>query len=217
MSLLEVKAMEKLKRLVEVLKRRYPGERADVLAEILALAAERGRIAYEEIECDDETKLDLLLLAYKERLLLPIEMPSTSKSLAWEDVALEARPGEMYEMPNVIRHLILHAEETGEWNPEAAVERYLREIAEQEADKALLVFKGIVEEVSGGRGTTAKVTPETIKEVCRKHCLKIDMNKLIAEFKGGGIMSPSITILRKEGSIAYEVNPSLMSRASSAP
>ena len=64
--------MERLKRLVEVLKRRYPGERADVLAEILALAAERGRIAYEEIECDDETKLDLLLLAYKERLLLPI-------------------------------------------------------------------------------------------------------------------------------------------------
>jgi hypothetical protein len=42
MSLLEVKAMEKLKRLVEVLKRRYPGERVDVLAEILALAAERG-------------------------------------------------------------------------------------------------------------------------------------------------------------------------------
>jgi hypothetical protein len=35
--------MEQLNRLREVLKRRYPGEQASILAEVLALAAEKGK------------------------------------------------------------------------------------------------------------------------------------------------------------------------------
>ena len=62
--------MEQLNRLREVLKRRYIGEQVSILAEVLALAAEKGKIAYEEIKCDDETKRNLLLLTYKERLSL---------------------------------------------------------------------------------------------------------------------------------------------------
>jgi hypothetical protein len=198
--------MEQLSRLKEALRKRYPGEEVDVLAEMLNLAAEKGSVAYEEVRCDDEAKQGLLLLAYKERLLLPTGTANASMSLAWEDVTLKAKPGETYEMPNVIRNLILHAKEKGEWSPEAAVKRYLEEIAEPEADIMVNVFKGIVEEVKrAGRGAAAKITPETIKKVCRDRNLKVDMSKLIVEFKGGGIISPSV------GSpITYEVNPSLI-------
>jgi hypothetical protein len=37
------------------------------------------------------------------------------------------------------------------------------------------------------------------------------MNKLIVEFKGGGIISPNITSPPIEGTITYEINPSLIS------
>jgi hypothetical protein len=37
------------------------------------------------------------------------------------------------------------------------------------------------------------------------------MNKLIVEFKGGGIMSPNITNPPREGTITYETNTFLMS------
>jgi hypothetical protein len=202
--------MKQLNRLKEVLERRYPGERVDALAEVLALAAEKGKIAYEEIEYDDETKRNLLLLAYSERILLPTGTSKAFISLAWKDRTLKARPGETYEMPNVIQHLILHAGETGEWSPETAVKKYLQEIGEPEAAKVLKVFKGIIEEVTASQGTTIKITPETIKKVCQKHNIKINMNRLIVEFKGGGIISPDLTD-PKGGTITYEVNPSLIS------
>ena len=205
--------MEQLNMLREVLKRRYPGEQVSLLAEVLALAAEKGEISYEEIKCDDEAKRNLLLLTYKERLLLPTGASNVSMSLAWEDRILKARPGETYEMPNVVRHLILHAKEKGEWSPETAVKKYLQEIGESEADKTLDAFKGIIEEVSSliSRGIMVKITSETIKKVCQKHNLKINMNRLIVEFKGGGIISPNITNPPKEGTITYEINPSLIS------
>jgi len=81
-------------------------------------------------------------------------------------------------MLNVIRHLINHAKETGEWNPEIAVKRYLEEIAEPEADKMLKVFKGIRQEITSQteQHTTVKITPYLIKQVSEKHGLKIDMN-----------------------------------------
>jgi len=68
------------------------------------------------------------------------------------------------------------------------------------------VFKGIVEEVKrAGRGAAAKIMPETIKKVFRDRNLKVDMSKLIVEFKGGGIISPNVG-----SKITYEVNPSLI-------
>jgi hypothetical protein len=127
--------MEQLNRLREVLKRRYPGEQASILAEVLALAAEKGKISYNKIKCDEETRRNMLLLTYKERLLLPTGTTNVSISLAWEDRTLKAKPGETYEMPNVIQHLILHAKETGEWNPETAVKKYLKEIGEPKQTK----------------------------------------------------------------------------------
>ena len=166
--------MEQLNRLREVLKRRYPGEQASILAEVLALAAEKGKISYEEIKCDEKTKRNLPLLTYKERLLLPIaraiETSSASISLAWEDRTPKAEPGETYEMPNIIQHLILHAKETGEWSPETAVKNYLKEIGEPEADKMLNIFKGIIEEVNNptSQGTMVKIYQKQSKKSAKK-------------------------------------------------
>ncbi len=207
--------MESLNRLREALKRQFPGEQTTILATTLASASKKGKISYEEIDCNEETKQSLLLLAYKERLLLPIKTSEASMSLAWQDRILVAKPGEIYEMPNVIRHLINHAKETGEWNPEIAVKKYLEEIAEPEAEKMLTVFKEMRREIinSTQHPTTVRITPNLIKQAAEKHTLKVNMNKLIVEFKGGGVISPCISNPSKEG-ITYEINPSLTSTQS---
>ena len=180
--------MEKLNLLTGVLKRRFPKEKVNALAVMLSLASEKGIISYEEVECDEETKQNLLLLAYKERLLMPLSAPKMFLSLAWERRTFTAKPGEKYEMPNVIRHLISHAMETGQWNPEIAVKRYLKEISEIEMEEMMKVFSEIREKAK--KSGVMKVTPSLIKQICEGNKVRIDLNKLIVEFKGGGIISP---------------------------
>ena len=94
----------------EVLKERFPGENVKVIARVLAFAADKGSIRYEEIELEDDIKVDLLFLLVKERLLLPVR---TSRTLAWEDRILTFKSGERYEMPHVIRNLVRNAEKNG--------------------------------------------------------------------------------------------------------
>ncbi len=159
-----------------VLKRRFPKEKVNALAVMLSLASEKGIISYEEVECDEETKQNLLLLAYKERLLMPVSASKMPLSLAWEGRTFTAKRGEKYEMPNVIRHLISYAMETGEWNPEVAVRKYLKEISEVEMEEMVKVFKEIREEAK--ESGMMKVTPSFVKQICERNKLKIDLNKL---------------------------------------
>ncbi|MGQ9545469.1 MAG: hypothetical protein ACUVQX_06755 [Candidatus Bathycorpusculaceae bacterium] len=205
--------MEDLNLLKEVLNSRFPGETINALAAILLLASKKREISYEEIKCDEEMKRGLLLLAYKERLLLPVSTSSKKfLSLAWEERTLTAKVGEKYEMPNVIRHLINYAKETGCWDPEVAVKKYLEEIAEPEADKMVKVFRGIREEIRNSKQVICaarKVTPNLIKRICEKYGLRMNLNRLIVEFKGGGIINPSPPNFSNE-EITYETNPSLI-------
>ena len=91
-----------------------PGQIAGQLAQVLAHASKRGRVSYSEVEriAKGSTE-DVLLLASEWRLLLPVR---TSKSAAWEDRVLLLEPGEVYEMPNIVRHLVGNARYTGRWD-----------------------------------------------------------------------------------------------------
>jgi len=105
------------RKLEEALRERFPGEDVKVIVKVLAFAADRGSMRYEEIELEDDIKVDLLLLLVKERLL-PVR---TSRTLAWEDRLLTFRSGERYEMPHVIRNLVRNAEKKGRWSPDYAI------------------------------------------------------------------------------------------------
>jgi len=72
--------MEGLNRLGRILKRKFSGEEVGSLAVLLSLASEKGRVSYEEIEGERETKENLLLLVYNVRLLLPVRTSQVSKT-----------------------------------------------------------------------------------------------------------------------------------------
>ena len=193
--------MENIKmrgRLKAALRRIFPEEDLDTIAEILSLAARRGSINYEEIKVDDHAKVDTLLLLYEERLLIP---SGTSRSLAWEDRVMELKPGEVYEMPHVIRNLIKRAEETGRWDPNYAVRRYLEDVGENDAERMLELFNNVKDRALGRR-----ITPEQLLEAAERLNLESKIGKIISELKGGGIISPC---LRNPLKLQYEINPSL--------
>jgi len=185
--------------MVESLKNIFPGVNAAILTDILSLAAERGRIYYDEIEMREDLKEDLLLQLEKERILILFE---TSKTMAWEDRVLAFKSGELYEMPHVIRYLIRNAKETGEWNPSYAVKMCLEEIGEAEPEKITTLFEKIIEKIEKNI-----VTPEILLKTAGELDLKPKMGLIIAEFKNGGIISPC---LRRPSNLRYEINPSLM-------
>ena len=184
------------------LRKSFPDLDAESLAKILLLAAERGVIRYEDINLNEDLKRELLLFLEEKGFLFPFK---TSRSLAWEDRLMTLKPGEKFEMPHVIRHLIKKIEESGDWNPEYAVRKYMEEIGEPHADKISAFFKRVVELSEMGR-----ITPDVLKEASKEFNLSSEIGKIISEFKGGGIISPCLRTSIWSGFIQYKVNPLLL-------
>ena len=189
-----------MERLEKALKKRFLEEDVKAIAEILSIASEKGSIIYDELEIPDDGKDDLLLLE-KERLLIPAR---TSRALAWEDRMMIFKSGEVFEMPNVIGYLIRNVEETGEWNPDQAVRTYLEEIGEKTPEAIISLFNKVKEDAKYFR-----ITPEVILRASEELKLTAEIGRIIAELKGGGIISPC---LRDPSRLLYEINPSLVKR-----
>ncbi len=188
-----------MENLEEAVKKRFPGEDARAITKILSIAVEKSRVVYDELDMREDMKDDLLLLLEKERLLIPVR---TSRALAWEDRMILFRRGEVFEMPNVIGHLIRYVKKTGEWDPDHAVRRYLEEIGEKAPEEILTLFNNVKKD-----SKDYKITPEAILRASEELNLTAEMGRIIAELKGGGIISPC---LRNPSRLLYEINPSLV-------
>lgn len=175
------------------------------LAQALAYASKRGRVSYDEIEgIIRSNPEDVLLLGNEWRLLLPMK---TVKSAAWEDRLLLPRPGEVYEVPNIVRYLVENASRTGLWNPRHAIASLFREMGEPDWQRMPELVKGLERQAKDGR-----ITATQIKKVCGELGLGDRVNTLIAELKGSGVMSPKLGLLTEASrawSPIYELNPSL--------
>jgi len=181
------------------------GELTNRLAQVLAHASERGRVAYYEIErmVKDDTE-DVLLLGEEWRLLLPVR---TLKSAAWEDRLLLFEPGEEYEIPNIVRYLVEEAKMTGCWEAGRALAELFREMGEPNWEQIPKLVKEL-----GQQAKNYKITAIQIREICSKLALGNRVDTLIAELKGSGVMSPklgSLAEVSRAGTPIYELNPSL--------
>ncbi len=184
----------------EVLRKRYPEEETHYLARLLLEFSERGRIYYKEINMPQEIKEELLIFTYMERLIIPVR---TSMSSQWNDRLLTFEDEALFEMPNVIQYLIQEANKQGRWNTTYAIQEYLKEIGEARTeDIARLVEK--LKKMAEYK----KITSETIKNACSDLNIEFDLNKIIAELKGGGIISPTLPGFSKRFP-SYEINSAL--------
>lgn len=176
------------------------------LSQVLAYAAVKGTVYYQEIkEIIKDDPEDVLLLADKWRLLLPVR---TAKSSGWEDRVLLLKDGEKYEMPNVIRYLIRDALDTGRWDPEKSIIELFKEFGDPDWEQ----IPGLVRSIAD-KATDHKITGNQIKKICLQFGLSNRVDGLIAELKGAGIMSPKLgfipNVLGAKSPI-YELNPSVI-------
>lgn len=175
------------------------------LAQVLSLAVEGGKISYEEVKkvAKDDAE-EVLLLGYSWRLLVP---ERTSKSIEWEDRVLRFEPGEVYELPNVVRYLIKEAEQSGRWDSERAIASVFKQMGEPEWAQMPGLVKKLVE-----RAERNRISAIQVKETCEELGLGERVDPLIAELKGSGVMSPSLASLAEaiqRKAPLYELNPSL--------
>jgi hypothetical protein len=181
------------------------GELINRLAQVLAFASEKGKVAYHEIgEIISGDAEDVLLLGNEWGLIFPVR---TLKSAAWEDRLLLTEPGEEYEIPNIVRYLVEEAKITGRWEAGRALVELFRDMGEPDWEQIPVLVKEL-----GQQAKNYKVTAIQIKEVCTKLALGNRVDTLIAEFKGSGVMSPklgSLAEVSRAGAPIYELNPSL--------
>jgi len=177
------------------------------IARVLAAALRTGRVSYEDVsnlvETGDDTE-EVLFSAYSWRLLLPTR---TSKSMAWEDRILAPGPGEAYEMPRVIRHLVRRASNTGEWDSMEAVAEVF-----QNMDEANWPQVPKLVQILSSTAESAHISALKIKEVCKELGMLEAVDRLIAELKASGVMSPTLGSLPEtiqNRAPVYELNPSL--------
>jgi len=180
------------------------------LARILNAAVEKRRISYEEIEkliAPREDIEEVLLLGYDWRILLPVR---SSKSMEWGDRVLLPLPGEIYELPNVVRYLVWEAAGSGIWEPERAVAVVAREMGEPAWAQVPRLVEILEDNAKG-----MHVTAVQIKKACRALDLEDRVDSLIADLKACGILSPALGYLpeaAKKRTPVYELNPSLFPR-----
>jgi hypothetical protein len=178
------------------------------LASVLAHASKRGSISYHEVDkIVHDSAEDVLLLGNEWRLLLPVR---TVKSSAWEDRLLLCKPGESYEVPNIVRYLVEEATKTGRWDPERVINKFFKEMGEPAWERIPQLVERLEEQARDYR-----VTASQIKKICSELALGDRVDTLIAELKASGVMSPklsSIAEVSMEGTPIYELNPSLCTR-----
>lgn len=178
---------------------------ARTVARVLDAAEPAGRISFESVaEAAGDRAEDALLVVWKWRLLVPVR---TLQSLEWDDRVLLAEPGEIYEMPNVVRFLVEDALASGRWAPDPAIARLFRAMREPHWERMPAVVRRMRQ-----RSSDYRINGDRIVEICKELGVGDRMDAMIGGLKGSGVMSPymaSRARMAQERSPIYEMNPSL--------
>jgi hypothetical protein len=175
-------------------------------AVIIKNACDKGRIFFSEVEeiCPGNAE-DVVLLCWEWRLLVPVR---SSKCGEWDDRLLLLDADEIYELPNVVKHLVKSACRTSQWDSDAALIELFSDIDEtlrRQLPDLLKKMKGL--------SHFNIINAFQIRQVCVKVKVNQSVDTLIALLKAGGVISPKLRALSdvtKAGSPVYEINPCLV-------
>jgi hypothetical protein len=190
--------------LAVALSSRFPAAECPELAMVLELARGRGgTIPYQQIDLPGPRKDDLVMQLHEERLLISTTT-SASGGSAWRDKLLTFEPGEKYQMPRVVRHLVEEADITKTWNPRLAEEQCLREVMEHDSPELMRFWCAVKASASD-----CLVTPHIMKETAAALGIELDLHQAIDAMTRCGMISPPITSSFYAGLAQYEINRSL--------
>jgi len=155
---------------------------------IINNACEKGRISFSEVEeiCGGNAE-DVLLLCWEWRLLVPVR---SSKCGEWDDRLLVLDPGEIYELPNVVKHLVNSARRTGQWDPDVA----LTEVFSDTDETLRSLIPDLLKKMNGLAHFNI-INAFQIRQACARANVNHSVDTLIALLKAGGVISPKLRAL----------------------
>lgn len=187
--------------LVAALGQNFSHEEANSLAKILYLGCSCDSMCYEEIDIEPDLKDDMILLAFEERVLLPMK---SLRGSAWEDRILSFTDQERYQQPRIVKFLIEKARETGTWDLAYAIGAVLGEAGESQVKAVTDYTLKLMD-----RALKFEVEVGVMQAVTNESGIEIDMHDTLDRFVRCGIMSPRTQRSLHTGFSKYEINPSL--------
>lgn len=174
-----------------------------LLARLLDQCMRQPGIMFQEVKLiAGDNAGELLLLAWDWKFLLPRR---SGQCAEWDDRMMRFESNEYYEMPNVVRHLLENAAQTGFWALDAAVAQLYEPLGAPAYERMPKLVKEIV-----NRTENLSVTAAGIHAACRQADFDNRTGAMIAILKGGGLISPklkSASPTANKGGPVYEVHP----------
>ncbi len=118
---------------------------AFLLTELLKDNLYKETIRYEEIDIVESQKKDLILLAFEERILIPVKSRSGP---AWEDKILDFRKEGRYFIPPVVKAIVDTMCETGVPSCDTAVRKTLTNVTQENRSGFIKLLQTIMQHAS---------------------------------------------------------------------
>ena len=174
---------------------------AFLLAELLKENLYQETIRYDEIDIKESQKKDLILLAFEERILIPVKSRSGP---AWEDKILDFRNEARYFIPPVVKAMVNTICDTGKPSCDTAIRKTLANVIQED-------IGGFVKLLQTTMKHAENYTFEAgLMEIFfRKAAVDSDLHDIIDIFVIYGIMSPCPQRSLLTGLSWYEINSTL--------
>jgi hypothetical protein len=174
---------------------------AHFLSLLLLPCLEVETMSYGEISLPRDQKNEYILMAFEERLLIPVQ---DKRGIGWDDCGLRIEDKESYCMPCLCRDILKMALSSGKLDSEQAVRNILAKDAQRDCEQ-IFGFLCILKRHAQSLRFEAGLLPVIIQSMDFKE----DMHALIDFLVLLGIISPSKTSSMAKGLAWFEINPCL--------
>jgi hypothetical protein len=174
---------------------------AFLLAELLKDNLHKETIQYDEIDIKESQKKDVILLAFEERILIPVKSRSGP---AWEDKILDFTNEGRYFIPPVVKAIVNTIRDTGRPSCDTAVRKILANVIQEDIDGLIKLLQTTMKH-AGNYTFEAGLLDIFFREAA----LDSDLHDIIDIFVIYGIMSPCPQRSLMTGLSWYEINSTL--------
>lgn len=174
---------------------------AFLLAKLLKDNLYKETIRYQEIDIVESQKKDLILMAFEERVLIPVKSRSGP---AWEDKILDFRKDGHYFIPSFVKAMVNTICETGKPSCDTAVRKTLTHVIQEDLSGFIKLLQTIMKHAYNYVFETGLLNiffKETVVDG--------DLHDIIDIFVICGMISPCPQKSLMTGLSWYEINPTL--------
>jgi hypothetical protein len=174
---------------------------AFLLAALLSHSLYKDTIRYKEIDIMESQKKDLMLLAFEERILIPVKSRSGP---AWEDRLLDFRDEGLYFIPPVVKAMVNTIYEFGKPSCDTAVRTTLAKVIQEDMGKFIKLLQATMKHANNYFFETG-----LLEIFFKASAMDCDLHDVIDMFVIYGMMSPCPRKSLMTGLSWYEINSTL--------